>query len=164
MTQYDLVMILVIAVFILWELWGALRGRGKIKIRGKIYGNAIAAALLGALMAFAVIFRREALTVEPLLFGMIAVSVVLSFFTQAGISKNGIYFRGKLLKYDGKMLYTFEGDKDQKDFVTFRFVTKREYLISFPKEKKEEVIAHLTKYKVVRDTIAEDNLNKLRNR
>ncbi len=143
----DLLLLLALGGFIIWELAGLLSCRGKIKLPGKVFGRIISMILFMILVFVAAMRSQGDPTVRLIIFGGILLSGVLSLLLKAGLGDNGLYFNGSFIPYVKMKYYNIERE-NEKTFSFRMDAGRRDYVLEFPADQRELAIAYMIKGKV----------------
>ncbi len=159
MTIFDYLMAVLLALFALWQCVTYVRAKKQMKLPGSAPGRIIAISLLTVLAAIAM-WRRGNIEHTWPIFVLLILAVGLYMLVPTGIGQQGIFSSGRMIPY-GK-LHFYGIHREEKNQVLFRFsLGYKEYVIAFPNEKRENVIAYMTAAQV--DDFETYNLKRKKN-
>lgn len=147
LTGIDMLLLLVIGGFIIWEIIGLLTARGKILLEGKIYGRVISMGLFALLVALAVWRQWEYISSSWILFVGIVISFALFMLMKAGFGEKGFYINGRFVPFEKIRYYDIERETEE-GFCLRINAGYKEYTINYTTQQRELVMAYLIKGKV----------------
>ena len=146
-TGFDYLIFAALGGFIIWSLVGIISSRGRIKLRGKLFGRIASISIFAGLMAFAIYRQRDALVSVWVIFAFLIVAFVLFLFMKVGLGDNGIFFNGKFVAYDKIKSYSVERETET-NFSLRLDVGRKEYVMEFKQDERELVMGYMAKGKV----------------
>lgn len=143
----DLIFLLIIVAFIIWEVQAIIKTHGKIQLQGKVYGRAISMGILVVLGGVAMWRRWSELgRLWPILVALVGCTA-LYMTMKAGFGDQGMYFNGKLVKYPKINHYNIE--RETETGFSLRINTgNKDYVLDFSADQSEAVLAYLGKGQV----------------
>lgn len=148
MNGMELLLTVAMVAYLIWEIFGIFAAMGKIKVPGKVFGRWISIILVAVLMVIAIYRNRDNMQNYWIVFTAMAAAFILFAFVKSGLGEKGLYFNGHYVPYT--RLQTYSVDRESETTVGIRFESKRkDYILEFPKEQRELVVAYMLREKVV---------------
>lgn len=144
---YVMILYIVAAAFLIWEIFTLLRFKGKLIVGGSMPSQNITFPILAVLFCY-IILKNFGMNAQTLILCAVYVFIfVLALFLSCGITDLGIVVQGVLSKYERVRYYTFDVNTAKKPRLRFGIGFQEKFLEI--EEKDAELIkAYFYKYNV----------------
>ena len=144
---YVLILFVVGALFLAWEVFSFLRFKSKIVVKAKMPSQNITFPIIAVLFCY-IALKNLGIKAETIaLCALYVVIFVFALFLNCGLTEKGIVVQGILSKYDRIRYYTFDFKTAKNPRLRFGLGFQEKFL-EVEEDKVELIKAYFYKYRV----------------